>query len=72
MTRLALSPWEIWSDIFASNRENLAEALDACQATLHRMREALHKPGEHEIRLIFQRGSDFATALRKSQEISGR
>ncbi len=71
MTRLALSPWEIWSDIFASNRQNLARALDGCLMTLQRMRAALDEPGEREIRLMFQRGSDFATALRKRQEITG-
>jgi prephenate dehydrogenase len=72
MTRLALSPWEIWSDIFSSNRRNLAAALDECLTTLQRMRDALHEPGERDIRLMFQRGSDFATALRKSQETSSQ
>ena len=41
MTRLALSPWEIWEDIIATNRDYIAEALDACIDKLKAVRDSL-------------------------------
>lgn len=41
MTRLAASSWSIWRDILASNREPIAEALDAYIARLTAVRDEL-------------------------------
>ena len=44
-TRLALSPFEIWSDIFNTNRHPISGALDAYIAELEALRLALEKGG---------------------------
>ena len=41
MTRLASSPWGIWQDIFATNSEEVADALDALILKLSAAREGL-------------------------------
>lgn len=41
MTRLSRSPQNIWSDIFATNSENLQKALDSIQLVLKRMRDEM-------------------------------
>jgi len=44
MTRLAESPHEIWEDIFSTNRDNLARALDAYILRLEGLRDRLGSP----------------------------
>jgi len=44
-TRLALSPFEIWSDIFDTNRHPISGALEAYIAELEALRLALEKGG---------------------------
>lgn len=41
MTRLAASPWLIWGDILSSNRDSVADALDALVARLSAVSEEL-------------------------------
>lgn len=43
MTRLAASSWSMWRDILASNREPIAEALDAYIARLTAVRDELRR-----------------------------
>lgn len=43
MTRLAASSWSIWRDILATNREPIAEALDAYIARLTAIRDELRR-----------------------------
>jgi prephenate dehydrogenase len=56
MTRLAMSSWDLWSDILGTNRKAVGEALDAYIAKLQSLREA----PETE----FGKGAVFARALR--------
>ncbi len=60
-TRLALSPYEVWRDILATNRAEIDRVLAAYIAKLEQMRASLDTPGlERE----FERASEFALKLR--------
>lgn len=61
MLRLAGSEPKMWQQIAASNRENIAAALEAMEAALARMRESLGKP---EFRTEFERAREFAKFLK--------
>ena len=61
MTRLALSPWEIWEDIIATNRDYIAEALDAYVEKLKTIRSSLAWPA---IRDEFASANALAAKLR--------
>ena len=61
MTRLALSPWEIWEDIIATNRDFIAEALEAHLRKLEAVRQSLNSP---RIREEFRLANLFAGELR--------
>ena len=43
MTRIAMSPYGMWHDIFATNRENIEERMDAVIAHLSAIRESFGK-----------------------------
>ena len=58
MTRLAMSSWELWSDIFATNEEAVGEALDCYIEKLQGVRAALETD--------FNKGAEFARSLRES------
>jgi prephenate dehydrogenase len=61
LTRLALSPYEIWRDIFATNAPNIDAALSLFIAKLEHLRSALRSPQiEHE----FETASAAAQRLR--------
>ena len=60
-TRLALSTFDIWGDILATNREAIREALGSYIAELEEMRSNLEP---EPMRAHFQRGGHFATRLR--------
>jgi prephenate dehydrogenase len=60
-TRLALSPYEIWRDILATNRESVDAALAACISNLVGFRERLDS-----LDADFDAASAFARALRGS------
>jgi len=62
MTRLALSPYEVWSDILATNREPIAVALDYFIAKLEELRNALGSP---EMERHFARAAAAARELRE-------
>jgi prephenate dehydrogenase len=61
MTRLALSPYEIWRDIFSTNAAPIDAALAAFIDRLEALRTALPKP---EMRREFEKAAQAARALR--------
>jgi prephenate dehydrogenase len=62
MTRLALSSWEIWKDILATNGDFIAEALGEYQSGLRLT--ALHLD-QNQLEQTFREGADFAARLRQ-------
>ena len=60
-TRLALSSYEIWRDILATNAEPITEALTAYIQRLEHLRENLRT---REAQEEFARGAEFARSLR--------
>jgi len=64
MTRLSLSSFDIWEDILASNRENVARALEAYIAALETVHKEVVTSANSDIRQLFERGSAFARTLR--------
>jgi prephenate dehydrogenase len=64
MTRLALSSFDIWEDILASNRDNVTSALEDYIATLEAIHKAVVTCTDAEIRQIFGQGGTFARSLR--------
>src|SRR5712692_8401804 len=61
LTRLALSPYEIWRDIFATNPAPIDAALDAFIGKLEALRGMLRSP---EIEREFDRAAQAARSLR--------
>jgi prephenate dehydrogenase len=61
-TRLALSAYELWRDILATNTESIEQALTAYINELETLRENLRTTGARE---TFARGADLAGRLRK-------
>lgn len=62
LTRLALSPYEIWRDIFATNAPNIDAALRVFIAKLEGLRDELRSP---RIEQEFENAASAARALRK-------
>ena len=60
-TRLALSPYDIWRDILATNSDHIESALAAFAQELEHMRENLHT---RQLQVEFDRGAALAAALR--------
>lgn len=63
LTRLALSPYEIWRDIFATNTGEIDSALQAAIARLEELRRNLRSRPEMET--AFARAAQAASRLRK-------
>lgn len=63
LTRLALSPYEIWRDIFSTNAPNIDAALGVFIAKLEVMRDELRSP---RIEQEFANAASAARALRKT------
>ena len=61
-TRLALSSYDLWRDILATNTESIDQALTAYINELEQLRENLRTRGAQA---EFVRGADLATRLRK-------
>ncbi len=68
LTRLALSPYEIWRDIFATNADAIEGALGAFIARLEALRAALRSP---EMQREFDRAAVAAAALRNLRDPPG-
>ena len=62
LTRLALSPYDIWRDIFATNAEPIDAALAAFSARLGELRAQLRGP---EMERVFAEAASSARALRR-------
>jgi len=62
MTRLALSPFDLWDSIFATNRRALGDALEAFEEELRQARERLQSG---TLREVFDEAAAFAAQLRK-------
>jgi len=62
LTRLALSPYDIWRDIFATNADSVDAALGAFIAKLEELRSALRGP---EMEQAFEKAAAAAKALRQ-------
>lgn len=62
MTRLAMSSYELWRDILATNSGHIERALARYIQKLEHVRENLRT---RQLQEEFQRGSDLATRLRK-------
>jgi len=63
LTRLALSPYEIWRDIFATNGLSIDAAFAAFIAKLESLRLQLRSP---EMERVFDKAATSARALRKT------
>jgi prephenate dehydrogenase len=63
-TRLALSSFDIWGDIFDTNRDAVRLALESYIAKLEEFRSALVPDGGPSLRRGFDAGSRFAARLR--------
>ncbi len=61
MLRLAGSEPKMWEQIAASNRDNIAQALEQMESTLRQLRESL---GEAEFRAKFEQARDFAKFMK--------
>lgn len=61
MLRLAGSEPKMWEQIAASNRLNLARALESMEASIRELRQSLGQP---EFRIKFEQGRDFAKLLK--------
>ena len=64
MTRLALSPYEIWRDIFATNSKPIDAALGAFIQKLEQLRNNLRAP---EIEREFEQAAEAARGLRRQE-----
>jgi len=62
-TRLALSSFDVWGDILATNCAPIQEALRAYIARLEEFRQALES---QEMRDHFDRGAHFAGLIRET------
>jgi prephenate dehydrogenase len=64
LTRLALSPYEIWRDIFATNSEAIDDAL---AMFIHKLEELRAKLRDPEIEQEFERAESSARELRRGE-----
>jgi prephenate dehydrogenase len=64
MTRLALSSWEIWRDILATNGDFIAEALREFQAELD---QASGNLASGSLEAMFRQGAEFAARVHKAK-----
>ena len=64
LTRLALSPYNIWRDIFATNAGEIDRILSAAIARLEALRENLQS--QPDMQAAFTRAAQAASELRKS------
>ncbi len=61
MTRLAMSSYEVWRDILATNRQHILEALEAYICELEQLRRGLERS---DLSSEFAAGAEFAARLR--------
>ncbi|MCC6391905.1 MAG: prephenate dehydrogenase [Bryobacterales bacterium] len=61
MTRLAMSSYEVWKDIIATNHDSIVNALDAYIDLLQKLRDTL---GSRETATVFEDGARLARLIR--------
>jgi prephenate dehydrogenase len=62
MTRLALSPAELWSSILATNKANVIQGLDRYTQVIAELKQVL---SDDDLDALFQRAAEFSASLRK-------
>jgi prephenate dehydrogenase len=62
MTRLALSPADLWSSILSTNKSNVIQGLDRYTKVIAAIKDAVEA---NDLEAIFHRASGFSTSLRK-------
>jgi len=62
MTRLALSPAELWSSILATNKANVIQGLDRYTQVLEQLKQALI---QDDLDALFRGAAEFSASLRK-------
>ena len=67
MTRLALSSPELWTSILQTNKNQVAQAIDALVQVLIGLKAEL---GEREIAYTFEQATAFAASIRKTNDTS--
>jgi prephenate dehydrogenase len=66
LTRLALSPYDVWRDIFSTNAAAIDGALGAFIARLEELRAALREPQSSAgLKNAFERAAQAASNLRQ-------
>jgi len=68
LTRLALSPYEIWRDIFTTNAANIDAALGVFIAKLEELRVRLND--QSKVKEEFEQAADAARILRESRKFA--
>lgn len=64
MTRIASSPFEMWSSVLEANRTDVGTALDELISALEFTRQQLHHGGDlQELRPIFERAREFRNTI---------
>jgi len=63
-TRLAASSWEVWRDIFATNREAIVAALKLYGATFAEFQRAVEAGDMNGVEKIFNRGRAMREKIR--------
>ncbi len=57
LTRIASSPWEMWSDIYATNRGAILDALDGFMQELRSIREIVEAGDEARLEEVFKKAN---------------
>jgi prephenate dehydrogenase len=65
MTRLALSSWDIWKDILATNGDYISEALNEFQAELNQSSQKLDNGALEQ---VFRQGAEFAALVHRAKQ----
>jgi prephenate dehydrogenase len=68
MTRLALSSFDLWNDIFITNRESIADAVGAYIARLTAVHQAISTSDQTALRSLFQSAQELASGLREPRK----
>lgn len=63
MTRLALSSWPVWDDIFRTNADEIAAALREVVVEVDRIREAIESGDSATVARAFRTASEFAASV---------
>ena len=69
MTRLALSPPELWTSIVATNKAEILAALEAYTATLADLKRAVT---DDDLTALFQTSTEFSRRIRNLCFVTGK